>query len=334
MKLIKLFFISLLLCSLALPQTNKTGTTAGQVLKLNVGPRAIAMGGAFTSVANDISAMYWNPAGLTSITGSEAAFFHANMYADIMHDYAAFATNISDFGNLGVFVDVLSMDEMMVRTIENPQGTGEFFDAGAMVIGLSYARNLTTQFSIGANFKFISENIYNMNATGFGVDIGTLYRIPILNELRIAASISNFGTKMRLEGRDILVITPSGAGGANLINSNLELDKYDLPLIFRFGVSTDVIKSESNRITAAVDAIHPNDHTEYLNTGLEYSWNEVFYARAGYNSLFEKDSEKGFTLGAGINYKIADVIGVKFDYAYQDFGRLSNIQYLSIGLVF
>lgn len=337
MKQNKIILAFLVIAALAVnlyPQTTKTGTTAAQVLKLNVGPRAIAMGGAFTAVSSDISALYWNPAGITSITSNEASFMHTNLYADITHDYAGVVTNISGFGNLGAFVSVLSMDEMIVRTIENPEGTGEYFDAGALVAGLSYARELTTNFSIGFNFKYISENIYNMSAGGFAVDIGTLYKIPVMNELRIAASISNFGTKMKLEGRDALVVYHSGASGGNLINSNIELDRFDLPLVFRFGLASDVIKNETSRLTLAVDAIHPNDHTEYINAGAEYGWNEMLYIRAGYNSLFEKDTEKGFTLGMGVNYSIVDLVSLKFDYAYQYFGRLKNIQYFSLGVRF
>ncbi|HMN24608.1 MAG TPA: PorV/PorQ family protein, partial [Ignavibacteriaceae bacterium] len=203
-----------------------------------------------------------------------------------------------------------------------------------LVIGLNYSRFLTENFSIGFNVKYISENLWHMNATGIAVDIGTLYKIPVLNELRIAASISNFGTKMQLSGRDATEIFPSGSGGGNLINSNIELDKFDLPLLFRFGLSADVIKEGTSRLTAAVDAIHPNDHTEYLNTGLEYAWNEIVHLRAGYNSLFEKDTEKGLTLGFGLHYRIVDLIKIKIDYAYQDFGRLEEVHYFSVGINF
>lgn len=315
-------------------QTVKTGTTAAQVLKLNVGPRAIGMGGAFTAVSNDISSMYWNPGGTANIMMSEAFFNHSSLYADIKHDYAAFATNLSDFGTVGLFVSVLSMDEMLVRTIENPEGTGEFFDAGALVMGLNYARFLTENFAIGFNFKYISESIWNMNASGFAIDIGTLYKIPVLNELRIAASVSNFGTKMQLSGRDITTTIQSGAGSNNLINTNIELDKFDLPLLFRVGLSADVLKEGTSRLTTSVDAVHPNDHTEYINSGIEYSWNEIVFIRAGYNSLFERDTEKGLTLGFGLNYRIIDLVKVKVDYAYQDFGRLKDVHYFSVGVNF
>lgn len=325
--------IALLLSTLN-AQTLKTGTTSAQVLKFNVGPRAIGMGGAYTSVSNDILSTYWNPAGTASIYSNEAFFNHTDLYLDIKHDYAAFATNLSDLGTLGLFVSVLSMDEMLVRTEERPEGTGEYFDAGALVIGLNYSRFLTENFSIGFNFKYINESIWHMSASGFAIDVGTMYKIQILNEFRIAASISNFGTKMRLEGRDATKTISSGSNGRDLINANLELDYFDLPLLFRVGVSADVIRDESSRLTLALDAVHPNDHSEYINSGLEYSWNETFFIRAGFNSLFEIDSEKGLTLGGGFNYRLLDAVKIKFDYAYQDFGRLTNIHYFSIGITF
>lgn len=315
-------------------QTLKTGTTSAQILKINVGPRAIGMGGAFTAIADDITSLYWNPSGTANIQSNEAYFNHTNLYLDIKNDFAAIATSVGGFGTVGAFVSVLSTGEMMVRTIEQPEGTGEFFDYGSIVVGLNYSRFLTENFAIGFNAKYINESIWHMSATGFAIDVGTLYKIPVLNELRIAASVSNFGTKMQMAGRDATQNLPAGAGGGNLVNANLEMDKFDLPLLFRFGLSADVIKDQTSRLTTSVDAIHPNDHTEYINSGLEYSWNETIFVRVGYNSLFEKDSEKGLTAGFGVNYRIVDLVKVKLDYAYQDFGRLKDVHYFSVGVNF
>ena len=161
-----------------------------------------------------------------------------------------------------------------------------------------------------------------------------LYTIPLLNEFRIGASISNFGSKMKMDGRDILLIKKVGAGEGNIINTDIQLDEFDLPLIFRIGVGVDVIKDANQRLTAAVDAIHPNDNSESVNTGFEYAWNEMFFARAGYKSLFEEKGEQGLTLGLGINYRIIESVKIMLDYAYQDFGRLKNVQYISLGIRF
>ena len=296
----------------------KTGTTAAAFSKIGVGARPIGMGGAFVATADDLTAIYWNPGGLASTYGSEAYFNHVNWFADVRVDFAGFSTRLSDFGVLGVFVTVMRMDEMAVRTLEMPEGTGERFNAGGLILGLTYARNLTEQFSIGANFKYIREYIWNSTATGIALDVGTLYRIPVLNELRLGASIANFGTKMRMEGRDNATVTEVGEGNANLINTEIQLGEFDLPLLFRIGVAVDAIKGETFRLTAAVDAIHPNDNTEYLNTGLEFAWNEIVFLRAGMKSLLERDTEQGFTLGAGLNYRVVGSVRLAFDYAYQD----------------
>jgi opacity protein-like surface antigen len=312
----------------------KTGTTAAAFSKVGVGARPIGMGGAFTATADDITAIYWNPGGLASTYGSEAYFNHVNWFADVRVDFAGFSTRLSDFGVLGVFVTVMGMDEMAVRTIEMPEGTGELFNAGGLIIGLSYARNLTEQFSLGANAKYIREYIWNSTASGIAFDVGTLYRIPVLNELRLGASVSNFGTKMRMEGRDNVTVTESGGGNANLINTEIQLDEFDLPLLFRIGVAVDAIRGETFRLTAAVDAVHPNDNTEYLNTGFEFAWNEILFLRAGVKSLLERDTEQGFTLGAGLNYRVVGSVRLAFDYAYQDWGRLTNVHYLGFGVKF
>lgn len=312
----------------------KTGTTAAQFLKIGVGSRAIGMGGAYTATSNDLTSIYWNPAGLAANYNNEAFFSHANWIADVSSDFAAFSSYVPGLGTLGAFVNVLSMDEMLIRTIEQPEGTGEFFNAGAIAIGLSYARNLTDHFSIGFNAKYINEYIWHESATGIAIDIGTMYKIDILNEFRLAASVSNFGTKMKMDGRDITEVQQVGTGDGNLINMDIQLEEWDLPLLFRFGMAADVVQTSDMRLTLAVDAIHPNDHTEHINTGIEYSWKEIVYIRGGYSSLFERDTEKGLTLGFGLHYRIMDMANVMIDYAYMDFGRLEEVHYFTVGMKF
>jgi opacity protein-like surface antigen len=338
MKSIQLFVLVLMttyiISDLHAQSLTKSGTSAAQFLKIDVGPRAIGMGGAFTATANDISALYWNPAGLASNLSGEAFFSHTDWFLDIGMEYAGVAVHVPEIGTLGGFVTALTMDDMLVRTEERPEGTGEMFDAGGLAIGLSYARNLTERFSIGFNVKYISEFIWHTSATGFALDVGTIYKIPIKNEFRIGASISNFGTKMKLDGRDLIDIKQIGGSSGNLINTKIDIDEYELPLLFRVGVAMDVWKSDDSRITSALDAIHPNDHTEFVNSGIEYAWNEIVLIRAGYKALFEEDSEQGLTLGFGLYYRVADYVKLKIDYAYQEFGRLTDVHQFSFGIKF
>ncbi len=313
---------------------NKTGTTSAQFLKIGVGPRAIGMGTAFTATADDLSSIYWNPAGLANNFSSEAMFNHTNWFADIGFDFAAVSTHMDGVGTIGAFASILSIDEMIVRTIERPEGTGEMFKSGAMSLGISFARYLTDNFSIGMNAKYIREYIWNSTAQGFAIDIGTIYKINILNEFRIAASISNFGTKMKLDGRDILLLQRIGGADGDLLNTKVELDEFDLPLMFRVGVAADLIKNSDSRLTTAIDAVHPNDHTEFVNLGAEYSWKEIIFVRGGYKSLFELNTEEGLTAGLGLKYRILGSFQVIVDYAYQDFGRLESVHYFSFGVKF
>ena len=315
--------------------TAKVGTTAAQFLKIGVGARALGMGGAQVGVTGDISSIYWNPAALSRMNVvSELTFNHANWLADIDYDFAAGVMPIGEIGTFGLSVISLRMPEQMVTTVDNPDGDGRRWDASSLAFGLTYARNLTDRFSIGMNMKYIHESIWSEGASGFAVDIGTLYLTEIPG-LSIGASIANFGTKMQLDGRDLnFNYDPDDniGTGPNNIASKLETGAYDLPLTFRVGLAWEYTLVEDIRTTVAVDATHPNDNVEYLNSGLEVAWKEILFGRVGYKSLWLRDSEQGLTWGLGVHYGIPNVATVKLDYGFADYGRLKNVQYFSLGV--
>jgi hypothetical protein len=318
-----------------LRSTSKVGTTAAQFLKIGVGARAIGMGGAQAAVMGDISAIYWNPAALSRMSmTSELTFNHANWLADIDYDFVAGVLHLGDFGTMGLAIVSLRAPEEPVRTVDFPEGDGRFWDASSFAINVSYARNLTDRFSIGMNAKFVRESIWSESASGFSIDVGTLY-ISEIKGLTLGASVSNFGTKMRLEGRDLFFNNnPNNdiGSGPNNIPAQYRTESFDMPLMFRIGVAMDFVHTDDIRMTAAVDATHPNDNVEYLNSGLEVAWREIFFGRVGYKSLFLRDSEQGLTWGLGIHYGIVNVGTIKLDYGFADYGRLKNVQYFSLGL--
>lgn len=317
--------------------TSKVGTTVGQFLKIGAGARAIAMGGAYTAVSNDIYSVYWNPAGIANSSGNgQAAFNHSEWLADINYDFAAVSLNLETVGTIFASITSLSVPEDKVRTFEYEDGDGRVWDASSMAIGIGFARKLTDKFSVGIQGKYIHESIWNTSSTGFAFDVGTYYVSPF-NDMIIAASISNFGSKLQLDGRDILFnYDPDGDPntGPNNILSKYDMSKYDIPLTFRIGLAMNVIKSRYFRVTAAVDATHPNDNTEYVNSGLEITYNELISARIGYKSLFLRDSEQGLTFGGGINYEIANNLSLMINYGWADYGRLENVQFFDVGIKF
>jgi len=317
--------------------TAKVGTTSAQFLKIGVGARALGMGGTQTAVTGDISSIYWNAAAISRINvTSELTFNHAEWLADINYDFLAGILQIADVGMFGFSVVSLQTPEEPVRTVTYPEGDGRRWSASSLAIGISYARNLTDRFSVGFSAKYIQETIWSESASGVAFDVGTLYLFPI-EGLSLGASISNFGTSMRLDGRDLYFNDdPNGDAGSgpNNIPSQYRSDAYSLPLTFRIGIAWDFKPNEDFRITPAVDATHPNDNTEYVNLGLEATWSEIVFARVGYKSLWLRDSEQGLTWGVGIHYGIVNVGTIKLDYGFADYGRLENVQYLSVGMSF
>ena len=315
----------------------KVGTTAAPFLNVGMGARAIAMGGAYVSMANDATALFWNPAGLANMTTSEAVFNHSEWIADINFDFAGLALNLGNLGSFGLFGNFMTIGEMDVTTELYPDGTGQRFNSGSYAMGVSYARALTDRFAIGANVKFVHEYIMNSSANGIALDIGTTFTTQFRG-LRLGAAISNFGTKMRMGGRDLLVqhdTDPLREGNNDKVNANMATDAYEMPLFLRVGMSYNVLQdTEKHALWVAVDAVHPSDNVEMVNIGGEYAFDNMFFLRGGYASLFSKDAEQGLTLGGGLRYSFAGRMTLKVDYAYEAFGRFDYIQKFTLGIGF
>ena len=333
-------FITCLLLNLLQGQTesniSKVGTTAAPFLEIEVGSRAIGMGGAFVAIANDATAIYWNPAGLSRISKIEATLIHTNWLVGSSFDFVGVVLPLGYFGSIAINVTSFSIDEMVVRTVQRPEGTGEKFSVGDLSAGLSYAKNLTDRFSIGVNAKYISQRIWHMKATGVAFDIGTLFKTQF-NDMIIGMSISNFGASLKMEGKDVFVNydeAPQFGGSNDRIPAYKLTDKFPLPLLFRVGLAMDILNTNNSKLTIAIDAAHPNNNTEYVNLGMEYVFRSQVALRLGYKNLFTLDSEEGFTAGVGTKLKLAGGVALKIDYAYQELGRLENAQRFSLGFEF
>lgn len=316
---------------------SKTGTTAADFLQIGVGPRAMAQGGAFVASVDDVSALYWNAAGLASISGSEVLFAHSEWLADISFDYVGFGFDLGDAGMIGLSLTLLSVPDMEVRTESRQSGTGEKFDAADMALAVTYARRVTDRFSVGVTAKYISQRIWHSTATGFAMDLGTQFRTDFMGGLTIGATITNFGSDMQLSGRDVRTFVdpdPISLGNNNRVPVNFELDSFNLPLNFQFGLTTRPLDSRMHQLSVSADFLHPSSNRESINLGMEYGFQRHVYLRAGYHSLFLKDSEGGFSAGLGIFHTLFDGSSVKLDYAYRAGGRLNGIHIVGVALSF
>jgi hypothetical protein len=331
-----LFSASIITAQSFVTNVSKKGTSAAAFLSIAQGAKAAGMGSAFVAISDDPSAIYWNPSGLTDIQGVGVIFDHTKWIADINYNFFAASYNMGNFGSVGISFLTSSMDDMPVTTILEPEGTGETFNVSDAMFSIAYAINLTNNFAIGFNGKFIHQKIWKMGGSAFALDIGVKYITPFDGAI-LAMSISNFGTKMKMDGTSALVLydpDPQSSGNNNQIPAYLQTDNWELPLNFRVGIAYQPISSNNHKVTLAVDAIHPSDNYESVNAGIEYSFSDIFFLRGGFKSLFLQDSEESFTFGVGIKQLLLGNVSVQVDYAYGDFGRLKNIQKLSLNISF
>jgi hypothetical protein len=231
---------------------------------------------------------------------------------------------------------IFDSGEEEITTVEQPEGTGERWSAQMSFATITFARNLTDRFSLGGSGKFIQEKIYNESATGYAFDVGLLY-ITRFRGMRLGMSISNFGTKMQLDGKDLVRTydeDEENLGNNSTIPAKLKTEEWPLPLFFRVGVSMEVIKSGMNVISIATDAMVPTDNSTIFNIGAEYSFNEILYLRSGYRSIGRSTAEEGLTAGIGFKYNVPGLSKINLEYAFNEFGVLGDIHIIGFGMNF
>jgi hypothetical protein len=309
---------------------SKVGTTSAQFLKIGVG-RATGMGEAFSAISDDASATYFNPAGLAQLIRREVFVSHINWIADVNHDYLAVALPIKNIGTLGFSFTAVTMGEMQKLTIDDlntrireDDSTGVTFGAMDAAFGISYARQITDKLCFGITAKGISQSIWNLSATGMGLDLGLLYNTGF-RSLRLAACVSNFGTSMAFSGLGVQYQDSSYPTKPYAVRKTTATP---LPTTFRFGISYNIIDQPANILTFACDVIHPNDINETVNFGLEYVLKKIFFLRTGY--IFNTDVNyaeaikyrTGLSAGAGFITNLTPGVNLRIDYCYKDMGWL------------
>ncbi len=285
----------------------KVATAGAQFLEIGVGARAIGMGEAFVAVANDATAMYYNPAGLTQLYDREVVVTHVEYLAEIQYDFAGVAYPLYRMGGvLGIGFYALDAGEMDETTYEYHQGTGRTFGAGSYAATVSYGRALTDRFSVGVTVKLIDEKLEDERSTGWAADVGTSYDTGFRN-FKISMVITNFGP-------DMTFITES----------------YPLPINFKFGGAINVLEGEQHKGVFAIEAAHPSDNLEKYNAGFEYQYAEKYFLRVGQKFNYDEGS---FSAGGGVRVPFNNM-ELRLDYGYQDMGLLEQAHRFTLGLKF
>ncbi len=319
-------------------KTNKNGTTAAQFLKIGVGGRAMGQAGSMVALSDDVYSLYWNPSGIIKVKGITFGAVHSQWFADISHQFIGLAIPINHWSAIGMQATALNMESMEITTIDNPHGTGEFYDASDLAIGITYATQLTDYFSFGLTGKYIQQTIYNESAATFAMDIGSILNIPFYG-MRLGMNFSNFGGKLQMDGRDL--IREYDLNPENTLNDGVEVrfktQPWELPVNFAVGLTMDILnakgalwQSEQNRLTFSVVGNHPADAREFASFGMEYVFHNMLALRGGYR--FNRDVEKLF-YGAGIKAPFSGAV-FSFDYSLASFGELDFIHVFSASIAF
>jgi len=336
-----MFFIFLI----NLSGQSKVGTAGFLFLEIAPSARGAAMASAFSAIADDASALYYNPAGIANLSKYELITNGIKYPAGINLAYAGVVVPVSQlFGNIGFSFTSLFLEEAMKVTEPMLGGdygnwTGEYFLCYQYSGQVTYAKSLTDRFSAGLNLRYVRSTLDdrdNTTSQAIGADIGTLYDTQF-RSIKLGIVITNFGPDAAyksLNAEDEQV-------------KDYPHESFPLPMSFRVAVSVVPLNKGPNKVIVDVEGEHPNHNFEKAYMGIEYSFSDMLFLRGGYK-LFMPDKEivgesgetrnirpnaESWSAGFGIHIPLS-VAKLKVEAAYTDYSYLTNIKRVSVSLLF
>lgn len=295
----------------------KVGTTSFQFLEVLTSARGSALGNAFSSMVDNSEAEFYNPAGLTGINNIDLSVGYVNWFLDAAQYSFAAGYYLDGYGVLGfqaMFTDVGTIEETRVDALGFQEDgsynglTGRTFRPNSIVVGVSFARDLTDRLSLGVTAKFVHENLVYKSASALAFDGGLLFKTGFRN-IVIDATIRHFGQQVKYID-----------------------EAFPLPQTFTIGVSSFLLsdkdpliaQSDQHSVRLAYEMVQPRDYDQQHSVGMEYSFENMFFLRGGYQ--FNTD-EQSWSVGMGLQYD-----GLRVDYSYNDFGQyLDAVHRITIG---
>ena len=352
----KNIFVFIILLGNIIYSQYRYGTTSANFLEIGISSNAVAMGEAYVSLAEDAISAYWNPAGLANVNGLEIGISSQNWVAGIKHFSTAGAFNMGNYGVISAWFTDFDYGSIEVTNVQNQNGTGEYYSANELAAAIAYARSLVNWFSFGVSLKMINSNIWHSSARANAVDIGVIIKTNYFSRtknrndgIRIGMSISNYGTKMKYDGIDLINpidILENENGNYDNVIGQFRTESWELPLIFRLGASIKPIAKNNQSLIMSVDVLHPNNNSESINSGLQYSYTigggNTFHLRAGVKGLGITQANENqsifdyelpfstITYGVGFDRKFFNNQNVGIDYSYQSVGLLGDVSLITI----
>jgi hypothetical protein len=269
---------------------SNVGARAAEFLTVPVGARGTALGSAFAAAADDITSIYWNPAGLGFMDNPQAFYTYVNMPLEVTLNYGAVAAPVfGGQGVVGAFFEVLDLPSQEITTVLQPEGTDSFFDSNSLAGGISYAHNISDRFSAGVTTKIVNESVADVSGTAIAFDFGSNYHTTLFGRtVKLAFVVQNIGSEITLDGSRLffnvspdelddrestespIVRLPDNLFPRRDRGASQRAGSFTLPTIFKTGVSYNVIEESGNNLTLAGEFWNPNNQREVYSLGAEY----------------------------------------------------------------
>lgn len=341
--------------SIAEENTN-IGTSSAEFLSLGAGARGMALGGSFSALVRDVEALYYNPAGLPLMeSGVQGLFTVMPYFADTDYFWLGVAAPFAEGQYaIGLSLGSFSFGDQPVFTEADPDGTsGETYSVNETYVGLSFAHAFIDRFTGGVTAKFISDNLADVSATAFAIDIGANFHAELGGRpIAFSVVIQNLGTELEHSGSGLdFTAFPTPEGDDPVANvdpapARFRAQAFPLPTVFRAGLAYDVISAAPSRLTLLGEFNESNNARSSWGFAGEYEWNRPespisaalrgSYSRQRDNyfsseeeATFRGQTEQtdraldGLALGGGLAYRISDY-EARLDYTYRHFGILGH----------
>ena len=253
----------------------RVGKSGFGFLKISPSARAAGMGDAFTAIADDVTTIFYNPAGLTNLNNFVFNFNHTDWIVNSSIISGAIATPLGRNGALGLSIVKFDTEDFEETTVADPEGTGRMINAGDLALAIAYAIQLTDNLSFGFKGQYLEENIDADKATAVTADFSTYYK-TVFRDLTLAMIMKNFGPEAKFLS-----------------------DKFKLPLYFNINTAMSLIGSKGSPFQwlVSVESAFATDYRDRYHLGTEMWIADMIAIRGGYKFYYDTED---WTLGAGL----------------------------------
>ena len=335
------------------------GGASGEFLLLGAGARGTALGGAYAALATDVTAMYYNPAGLAQLARPSVMLSTSKYIADTKYTWAGIAFPLAGgVRSVGVSLGSFGFGDQPIYTLADPDGNGRTYSVRQTFISGTLSQNFSDRFSAGVTLKFINDRLGTAKASGVAVDFGTNFHASVgARPIRASFVIQNLGTNLQHSGEDLIVgVTRQPPLGTVDVpqepqSAALSTSSWTLPVLFRVGVALDLVAQGSNHLTLLSEFTQPNNTKPGAGAGFEWAMQNIgqrgFSVAARGSYTIQPDNKvndlvigmktneasgaftvDGLSLGGGLEYARGQT-RLGFDYAWKSYGTLGSVNFLS-----